>query len=146
MKASELRPTPLDLSNQSIVVEADNESPISPPVSAGPIIRDSINQEGGSTFGIKLQKVPQPKESEVVSTDKPITELANSTKKSVLDISNTHGSFAEASANHSQAAAAEGEDCDVSRPTLTEPLPILPKVTTVIHMPVKCPIENVRFI
>lgn len=29
---------------------------------------------------------------------------------------------------------------------LTEPLPILPKVTTVIHMPVKCPIENVRFV
>ena len=29
---------------------------------------------------------------------------------------------------------------------LTEPLPILPKVTTVIHMPVKCPMENIRFV
>ena len=32
------------------------------------------------------------------------------------------------------------------RPELTEPLPILPKVTTVIHMPIKCPIENIRFV
>lgn len=28
---------------------------------------------------------------------------------------------------------------------LAEPLPILPKVTNVIHLPVKCPIENIRF-
>jgi len=34
----------------------------------------------------------------------------------------------------------------VAVPDLSEPLPILPKVTTVIHMPVKCPIENVRFV
>ena len=32
------------------------------------------------------------------------------------------------------------------RPELTEPLPILPKVTTVFTMPVKCPMENIRFV
>ena len=37
-------------------------------------------------------------------------------------------------------------DGTAMRLELTEPLPILPKVTTVIHMPVKCPIENVRFV
>lgn len=29
---------------------------------------------------------------------------------------------------------------------LTEPLPILPKVNTGFQAPVKCPIENVRFV
>jgi hypothetical protein len=29
---------------------------------------------------------------------------------------------------------------------LTEPLPILPKVNTCFQAPVKCPIENVRFV
>ena len=29
---------------------------------------------------------------------------------------------------------------------MTEPLPILPKVHTVINLPVKCPIENIRFL
>ena len=37
-------------------------------------------------------------------------------------------------------------DQSLVRPDLSEPLPILPKVTTVIHLPVKCPIENVRFV
>ena len=41
------------------------------------------------------------------------------------------------------AAAADGSPV---RLELTEPLPILPKVTTVIHLPVKCPMENIRFV
>ena len=37
-------------------------------------------------------------------------------------------------------------DGSVYRPELSAPLPILPKVTTVFTMPVKCPMENVRFV
>ena len=39
-----------------------------------------------------------------------------------------------------------GPDGKVVRPDMSEPLPILPKVTSVFQMPVKCPIENIRFV
>ena len=38
MRGSELRPTALDLNNPSIVIEQEEESPVSPPISAGLVI------------------------------------------------------------------------------------------------------------
>ena len=72
VRVSELRPTPLDLSHPSIVIERDDESPSSPPVSAGPIIRekrDAQAAESANTFGIRLQKVPEPRDGDEASKE-----------------------------------------------------------------------------
>lgn len=74
------------------MLERDDESPISPPVSAGPIIRDRNGEANEvSTFGIKLQKVLEPRnggEGSIHSSyeKKDQTDEADeSNKKSILE-------------------------------------------------------------
>lgn len=57
--------------------------------------------------------------------------------------SSIKGILIENSAEKNEKIGPDGKEI---RPELTEPLPILPKVTSVFQMPVKCPIENIRFV
>ena len=79
-RASDLRPSPLDISRET-VIELDGESPNSPPVSAGPIIRDKTNEV--STFGIKLQKLERARDQEAsgTSTDLPTFKPGQQSKE-----------------------------------------------------------------
>ena len=40
----------------------------------------------------------------------------------------------------------EGKEFGKIKKIMPEPLPLLPKVTTVFSMPPKCPIESIKFI
>ena len=138
------------------------------PVSAGPILKSPWEERSKEreTFGIKLQKLEvtsnlsvtranEAKDALSASNNKLNFTANSAIKRDHNKDSPTRASFIEptsfsgvkvALATPDNEEEEKNADGTAMRLELTEPLPILPKVTTVIHMPVKCPIENVRFV